>query len=402
MFIGIARMCIFLPALATTFSACAHHSAPLPQDVYVWQRQWTPAVQAALTDAQDIFGAYHVLAAESNRSGTLIPVMPNLSALAHSQRPVTAVLRLNGSDPSIDPKMLGTRIHALIDDWRDAGIFLVGVEIDHDCATARLSDYARLLVALRAGWPSNVKLSITVLPAWIDAPALPDLLATVDESVLQVHAVQAPGIGLFDSALARRWIDEYTARVSQPFRVALPDFGLRVGFDEAGSAVAAEAEMPRAIDAVDVRELRVAPQDVARLLRSLEHAHPPQLEGIVWFRLPTTSDYRAWSMATLRAVITDKSLQTQLSVRVDGASGGVRDVVLTNVGAVDAQLPAAVVLRARGCVAADALAGFRLDARTDGWRFLATADGMLRAGRERRMGWVRCEFVEKVNIDGTP
>jgi len=56
----------------------------------------------------------------------------------------------------------------------------------------------------------------------------------------------------------------------------------------------------------------------------------------------------------------------------------------------------------RGCTHADASSGFQLQARTDGWRFAAPAGGVLRAGRESRIGWLRCDIVEKVNIDEAP
>jgi hypothetical protein len=285
------------------------------------------------------------------------------------------------------------------DEWRAAGVRVQGIEIDHDCATARLDDYVRLLQALRGNWPSSLRLSITALPAWRDAPALPALLAAVDESVLQVHSVQSPATGLFDPAAARRWIDVYAERTHGPFLVALPAYGLRVGFDDSGGPAAVEAEAPRDVPGSDVRELRVTPDQVSTLLRGLDGARPPHLAGIAWFRLPSADDRRAWSLATLKAVIAGDPLQPAVLVTFDVAQNGAHDLVLRNAGGVDAALPQAVVIAAYGCSDGDALEGYRLERSGDDWRFVRTADRMLAAGRERRIGWLRCDEIGGLKID---
>ena len=61
--------------------------------------------------------------------------------------------------------------------WRAAGVDVVGLEIDHDCATAVLADYARWLAANRP--PAPLAWSITALPTWAGAPALPAVAAAL-------------------------------------------------------------------------------------------------------------------------------------------------------------------------------------------------------------------------------
>jgi len=393
------------PAIVAAFvlmlAACQRQppAQPLAHEVYVWQRQWTPAVVAAIADAGPTFRAYRVLAAEESRGGALQAMRPELALLERAQMPVTAVIRLDGSIPPPDEKALAERIRAIAAGWRAAGVRLHGIEIDHDCATARLADYARLLRALRADWPAPLRLSITALPAWRDASALPALLALVDESVLQVHAVQSPAGGLFDPTTARRWIDAYAEHTPGPFRIALPAYGLRVGFDDRGSATAVEAEAPRDISASDVRELRVTPDQVGTLLRGLERARPRHLDGVVWFRLPTADDHRAWSLATLNAVIAGDPLRPAVRVTFDAAADGAHDLVLANAGRIETALPQAVVIAAYGCSGGDALEGYRLDHSGDDWRFVRTVDKMLRVGRERRIGWLRCDTIAGMKID---
>jgi len=395
--------CIAIPAIILlSLVGCERNVGRLPHEAYIWQRQWTPAVVSAANDGTTTFAAYRVLAAESDRGGGLTPIAPDLAALAQIHKPVTAVLRLNGSDPPPDSGALAARVADIVRDWRAAGIQLRGLEIDHDCATARLPEYVRLLQSLRTTWPAGEMLSITALPAWLDSPELPRLLEAVDESELQVHAVQSPREGLFDPAAARRWIDGYATRSPKPFRVALPAYGVRVGFDDTGKAAAVVGEVPRDIAADDARELRAPPEQVATLLNGLERSPPARLAGFIWFRLPTADDRRAWSLATLHAVIAGESLRPVVKVTFDPGADGARDLLFANVGGIDAPLPARIVVAARGCDAGDALEGFRLERMGDDWRFVATSDNMIRAGRERRVGWLRCDSVEGVKIDEVP
>jgi len=388
--------------LLTALAGCQRSVTPLPQEAYVWQRQWTPALIATLDEARTTFAGYRVLAAESARDGALTIVRPDLAALAAARLPITAVLRINGGDPALGSRELAARIGEITSGWRQAGVNLRGIEIDHDCASARLPDYAVLLAALRAELPLDLRLSITALPAWIDSPALAGVLAAVDESVLQVHATRAPNAGLFDPRTAQHWIAAYAALSSKPFLVSLPAYGVRAAFDERGHAIAVEAETPRALADAGSRELRADPVEVAALLREMEHAPPANLAGVLWFRLPSMDDRRSWSFATLRAVIEAAPLRPQLAVRVDGTADGASDVVVSNAGAIDAPLGMFIGVHGRGCSSADASNGFQLQARPDGWRFATPAASVLRAGHESRVGWLRCDIVEKVNFDEAP
>lgn len=393
----------FILVLPLLLAACQRGgNVPLPHlthEAYIWQRQWTPAVTAAATQGSNTFTGYRVLAGETGRDGNLSVFSPDLALLERAQQPVTAVLRINGTDPPPDPSALSAQIAGIAQDWRAAGVRLGGIEIDHDCASARLPAYARLLNGLRARLPEGLKLSITELPAWLDAPALRDVLAQVDESVLQVHAVLAPSTGLFDPALAARWVERHAQVADKPFRVALPAYGMKVGFDDKGHAIGAESEAEHPIAADDVRELRVAPEQVETLLHDLERARPKQVAGIVWFRLPTDDDKRAWSLGTLRAVIGGEPLRPVVKVSFDVDASGAHDLTLANVGAIDAPVPAVLVVAALGCDAGDALDGFRLERIGDDWRFVATGQALIRAGRERHVGWLRCESVLGMKVD---
>lgn len=377
-------------------AGCEQAAAPssnnvLPNDAYVWQRRWTPAVTGALAEGADAVRSWRVLAAEMRADGVWFDAAPDLAALAASQRPVVLVLRLDGRVGDLPPDQIIARATATLTAWRDAGITLAGLEIDYDCATSRLPAYTRLLAALKSRLEPGVSLSITALPTWLDSPALPALLAVPDETVLQVHAVQSPSLGLFDAKRAHAWLNAYARHTSRPWRVALPTYGSRVAWDDSGQIAAVESERPALMPGGRSAELLVAPADMAAFVATLDRERPRGLAGIVWFRLPTQADTRAWSLPTWRAVLARQPLNTDVTVTAQAAgASGARNVLLANRGNSDAPLPFAIRLDG-ACRAADGINGYTLEYDRQGMYLRRAQDGLLRAGIERAIGWIRCD-----------
>src|SRR5215470_12431343 len=79
----------------TLLSGAGASRGVMPQDAYVWQRKWTPAVRAALNNSADLVEAWRVLAAFSDSRGRLEAVAVDWRALADTKRPVIAVVRFN-------------------------------------------------------------------------------------------------------------------------------------------------------------------------------------------------------------------------------------------------------------------------------------------------------------------
>jgi hypothetical protein len=224
----------------------------------------------------------------------------------------------------------------------------------------------------------------------MSSPALEQVVAAADESVLQVHAVRAPQNGLFDPDLARQWIDAFDQRTTKPFRIALPDYGARIVRRDDGSILAIESEVPRLAGGDQATEILAKPADVARLLADLSRAPPSHFAGIVWFRLPTADDSRTWSPETWRAVMGGRDLHTQFAVVARASTTpGMADIVLINRGNIDVELPRAVGLP-QGCTLADGINGYALDAQNISLRRLQTA--LLPAHREQTIGWMRCAW----------
>lgn len=215
-------------------------SAPFPHDAYIWQRAWTPRVIAAAERSADLVRAWRVLLAEADSAGRWVTVAVPWNALQATDRPVVAVIRIDGRLDEARMPVLLDRIVATLD--RPAGT-ITGLEIDYDCPTSRLAGYAGFLAVLRQRLPASLKLSITALPTWKNSPAL-DLLGTsLDEVVLQVHAVDDPHRGLFDPDQAEKWIHAFARRVARPLRVALPTYDVRVTWRD-GRLASVEGEMP--------------------------------------------------------------------------------------------------------------------------------------------------------------
>jgi hypothetical protein len=388
------RFLLSILLLAGLWGSSAPQPRALTDDAYVWQRRWTRAVAEALSATAGRVRAWRVLAAQASAGGRLHATALDADAVRASARPVIAVVRIDGRLLAWDADALRADLHALLARWRALGLDLAGVEIDHDCGTAQLAGYATFLAQLRAELPAELALSITTLPAWLAAPALDGVLAAVDEAVLQVHAVEHPRAGLVDAARALAWAQRFDRRTAKPFRIALPTYGSRVAWDEDGRIRAVESEAPSLAPRSNATELAVAPADMAALRRALADAPLRRLAGIAWFRLPTETDRRAWSLAAFHAVLDGRAPTPDLvATSTPSATPGLRDLVLVNRGDGDADLPRVVRLPAN-CRSADGIGPYRLAPDTDGARLQRVGGGLLRGQRALTIGWMRCAAGE--------
>lgn len=394
-------------------------------DAYIWQRQWTSSLDRAVSASASRVRAWRVLAAEVDVRGQIVEASPHLDVLARTARPVIPVIRISGrlsdwsaNDPTGDladdparetrrdlARDLIRHTQTLARRWRDAGVDVTGIETDYDCPTGSLPRYASFLAALRQAHPRDLALSITALPTWLDSARLRDVLERVDETVLQVHAVQHPEAGLFDREQARAWAREW-ADVSRevgskaggvPFRIALPTYGSRVTWARTGRITAIESEARTFADPAAGRELLVTPRDITTFLDTLRDDPPPNLTGLVWFRVPTAEDERAWSLATWHAVMDGRALPPDIAAIVEPSATipGLYDVYVNNRGNVDAMVPERVTLTSRGtCEAADSVAPYAMEKRRMAIEFRRVSPRLLARDRRTLIGWVRCPIEE--------
>lgn len=384
------RMFFTLLLATCLLPGCSQPTPALPSDAYIWQRHWTPALVAAVQSSADIVSQWRVLAAQADAGGQWLTTAPDFASLIASGRPVVAVLRIDGQLAGWDEHVLSARVAQVLDIWRRSGVRLAGIEIDHDCATARLPAYAHWLGSVRSLLQNQERLSITGLPTWLQSRDLEAVLAQVDEAVLQVHAVENPRVGLFDPLLAHTWLEQFGARMHKPWRVALPAYGSRVAWDADGRVVSIESERTTLVSGAESHELMADPQTLQDFVRQLTRKPPPGLAGIVWFRLPTQQDSRAWSPVTWRAVLAQAPISPQIDAQLRSTGDPqLFDLVLSNTGVGDGPPPS--IIRITGsCAAADGINGYVMVRGTDGLSFQARQPGLLKPGRQRTVGWLRC------------
>ncbi|RDK87429.1 DUF3142 domain-containing protein [Enterobacillus tribolii] len=383
-------------------SLCPALPAPAwQQQVYIWQRVWSDRHARALSESRTLFSALRVLAFQQHPAEGTRYAGVDLALLRADGRPVWLVARLDGQLARLDQPQLVHEVLRLAEQWRLAGVNLRGVEIDYDAATAKLGEYGRFLAALRNQLPAQLQLSITTLPAWLSSPRLAELLRIPDASVLQVHAVLSPEQGIFDSALAGRWLAAYAQRTSRPFLVALPAYGMALA--QTGSALQVISEAPLRM-AGEFRELTATPQALSAFVAQLTSRRYSHLSGIIWFRLPLEDDQRVWSLTTLKAVIERRPLDVawQLSVLSQPADPDLHDLALQNGGDIDAPLPRRIVFPAQSCQAFDGARGYQAAEEDGALIFTRTDRPLLRAGERYAIGWARCARIMPGGLHVTP
>jgi hypothetical protein len=371
--------------LMLLLAACREPPPPLAQEAYVWQQAWTPALSESLAGpAADGVSGWRVLIGELLSSGDVTPrwrtVSPDWAPLVRNGHPLTAVLRLDGQLSALDDPAHHTASALLrrdiIERWRaarEAAGQPLALELDHDCATRLLPGYARFLRALRADVRAQGgTLAITALPAWLDRPeALRDLLAAVDDHVLQVHAVNRPEQGLWSAEQTDAWLRDWARLAPHPFALALPSVGSAVRVSARGDVLAVRSAQPApARDwPAGSRELSLLPDPLtlAAYLTRLQTQRPERLREIVWFRWSLPGDANGLapaSWALLRrnpAAFTAATRALPLAWQPEAAEAGtpLRRWMLVNRSAVDQRLPAELTLPA-GCEAAVPLNGAQL------------------------------------------
>ncbi|MGE8065721.1 DUF3142 domain-containing protein [Pseudomonas sp. NPDC089569] len=388
----LTRLIGLLTVLALLNGCEQRDAPPLDQQLYVWQRQWTSAHDAALRDSREDFSTLRVLALQAFPQAGWSRARIDPLLLKRDGRPLIAVIRLDGQLKSLNRDEVTTQVQQVIDDWQTQGLKLAGVEIDHDAGSAQLIAYRALLAHLRAVLPTSLPLSITALPAWLDSRELPALLSTVDSSVLQVHAVSDPRRGLFDPDQARRWAKAWSRVTVKPFYLALPAYGVAL-LPSDGAAPIVESEVKLERDGKR-QELLADPRQLSRLGAQLRADPPAHLAGLIWFRLPLANDRRAWSLTTLRAVARGDALGSRLELTLSSHQG-LYDIGIVNQGNLDSPWPERLTLAAQDCEGADALAGYALQPGPNLLEFTRLQEGRIAAGQQRAIGWARCMKVDQ-------
>lgn len=307
---GAARAVCHAAALALLAGAAAcappaapaRASGPIGQGAFVWQRRWTPAVQAAVAEHGPTFDQISVLVAEIEKDGRLVgtdALGPVGLPLLAGQRGVELAVRAAALPRG--PAEEAALARLLTEGLRTAelgGVPVSALHLDIDVPTADLDEYAALVGRLGAA-VAPVPLEVLALPSWVDAPGQAALSAAADRLVLQVHGLEPQPNGpplLFDPGRAAAAVEALGAQ-GLPFRVALPTHA----YPQPG--------------------VRAEPAEIAPLVVAWAQDRPAALDGLRWFRLPVAGDPDTWTAAALDRVRAGLIPTQRLGVEVRAGAG---------------------------------------------------------------------------------
>jgi hypothetical protein len=229
------------------------------------------------------------------------------------------------------------------------------------------------------------------------------LVHEADSYVLQVHSVptaqETRRKTLCDVALARRWVNR-AAELKLSFSVALPTYRCLAGYDSTGKllGVAMDSVNPAWPPETNVLEFATDADDLANLVKEWQTVRPPELLGLLWYRLPIATDVRNWRWTTLSAVMAGRIPVHKLEVVKIGENPV--DLAISNVGEADDQGNVIVTVKwnCASLVAYDALPGWTV--RTEKERAIFTPiagfHSRLPPGGQRSIGWLRYDQVTTV------
>jgi Protein of unknown function (DUF3142) len=395
------------PAATTTQS-------PLTREAYVWQQAESPALTDAVRIALPELSSLSFHAADIHFAGKTASVQKfpiPWSLLAKSGKPVSLVIRIySGSlgSPEIDP--MRDLIHDLLAATHEAGLTCREIQLDYDCSESYLPDYAEYLGALRRAVP-EVPLPITALPTWLPYPEFRDLARIAGQYVLQVHSLTLPGprassVTLFDPATARRAIQR-ASDIGLPFRLALPTYRCNVIMDTHGRRGSAYSE--NATPPLEFGQHYLSgtaePTELAAFVNKLQSTRPPFLTGIIWYRLPISTDRMNWPWSTFQLVSQGRVPISRLESKLEPHPEGFSTIVIRNTGEQPEVAPATVKASwpAAAFIAADGLAGYSVEKAPDSSNCLFRSSlnsppTILPPGASLTVGWLRLKPSEVAHI----
>ena len=375
---------------------------PLTQHLYIWQRVWRPAHAEAIVQSRADFQALRLLSLQYHLSSTgpvWTTARPDWQLLATDQRPVTLVLRLDGQLRQLPTAaVLWQQLTPQIAAAQQAGVKLQAIEIDYDAARSALVAYRDWLQQLRPPLPNHMTLQITALPDWLQSADYPALCQAADQLTLQLHSVLSPSQGLFDSTKAKQWTQSAAANTSCPLFLALPAYHSALVTTADGGRVESETPLPIA----GQRQALISrPEAVADFLTWLHRQSLPQVQGLVWFRLPLPDDQRSWPLQTLQALVRGEVLTAQLHTELTQDQGRF-DIQLRNSGNLSAPLPDRLRFRGVQCLGGDAQHGYQWQQQGAEWQLTREAnhgDAPLIAPQQQlTLAWLRCQQLHRISI----
>ena len=405
--------------LAATVLSCGCHarrtaesSRPMPQRGYLWQRDWSPAVATAFTEADARLDGVVVLGGEIVWDGSaprLIRAAIQWDVLAAARKPTALALRVAPfagpfQDDDAAARYVTNAAESLLHEAAEHGVTVSEFQLDFDCAQQKLAGY-RLWVKAVGAAIRPLPLVLTALPSWLDQPEFPKLIDDAQSYVLQVHSVplrgETPRATLCDAVAARQWARKAGA-LGRPFAIALPTYRCLAGYAPDGKllAVAMDSVQPAWPAGTRVLEFSSDAEELARLVGEWRTSRPAAMRELIWYRVPTNLDRRNWRWPTLAAVMAGREPTHKLELTMSGENPV--DVSIVNHGEAEEAVASEVKASWNGAtlVASDALEGWAITPGPTRALFTPDREHPLRLlpGERRDIGWLRYEGTPELQL----
>jgi Protein of unknown function (DUF3142) len=385
----------------------------LPQQVYVWQRAWTPPVRESVLAHATNFSELAVLCAEVSWKEKLPSVARaevDFATLAKTQRPIGLVLRVGPFNGNLSTNKTAVNFlcelaASLVAEAQTKGVLPVELQIDFDCAESKLDDYKSWFSIMQSRI-APLPVTITALPSWLDSPVFKGLAAISPNYILQVHSLNRPteinaSFTLCDPPAAKLAVAK-AEKIEIPFRVALPTYGYIVAFNSAGKFFGIAADQGRAWPVgTQLREMNSEPRVMSSLANFFRTNSSAFLRGVIWYRLPVAVDNLNWRWPTLGAIVAGREPRESFRAVACRVEPGLTEISLVNDGELDISSRLAVGVRWRDArlIAGDGLRGFELAEENSAAQFQNQSLLRLRAGETNVIGWLRLDPDREVSLE---
>ena len=316
--------------------------------LYVWQRNWDKHVDEAVSSIHATARYFIVLCGDMKFEGekpVITPVNIKWEYLFQTESSATLAFRINAKASKFFATTavntladsIGNAISKMIKITPPEGCGIIGIQIDYDCPTSKLSDYVKFIKLIKKRF-KDLEISITALPTWLDSADFPALAASCDYYVLQVHSFKVPdtleeALKPFSPEIVFFWVKK-ASNIGYPFYVSLPTYGYEVSFNEKGKFLGLRAETPPIKYKQGTKHAIVVtdPWKVLSFLDEIDKKEPKHFLGFCWFRLPLTTDEFNWSIDTLRQIMLRQTPRASIKSEIDSPQPGLFEIYVTNDG----------------------------------------------------------------------
>lgn len=316
--------------------------------IYIWQKSWNQPIKNAVHEINPLVEGFTILSGHLNyQKGkfSVSPVDVNWSYFDSKSKNVILALRIHSAASKLFKSesmqeainQMGDLLNKAKQRAEASGVKVIGVQFDYDCPTSKLNDYARFL-SLFKQTHSNLSVSITALPTWLNTGNFKTLIRETVFYVLQLHVFERPKS--ISEAKKIFLVDEAMDDVKQadtlnhPYFVSLPTYGYEVAFDKKGQFIGLKAENAPILWAKDaeVQTVITQPQQILSFVQLLKDRNSTFMKGVYWFRLPLVTDEYNWPMSALKAVIENRAPVMRLEIEIREVNPGLSEVYLMNNG----------------------------------------------------------------------